>query len=73
LASWLIKTSSMFIEQILECLKEDIKGHSNYANNIRRPKDNKNFVFMYLDPETNVGHPVSETFWKQFKDTKPSF
>ncbi|HEY8660786.1 MAG TPA: hypothetical protein VIL78_17250 [Hanamia sp.] len=71
LASCLIKTSAIFIEAILDSLYKDISADSHYYHNIRGAKGMNRPVMLFVDPATNMGSPIYEQIWKQFKDANP--
>jgi tetratricopeptide (TPR) repeat protein len=72
LSSWLIKKTFSEIERILDSVKIDLEGNSHFAQNLARPKGDKGFMIVSMNPETKFAEPMSKGIWKEYKKKKVS-
>lgn len=70
LSFWLIKTAAENMEIIFDGLVNEIRQKSNYYYNLRGFKGNNKLIMLHLDPATNTGTPLSENFWKEYKNSQ---
>lgn len=72
LSSWLIKKTFVEIERILDSVKIDLEGNSHFAQNLAKPKGDKGFMIVSMNPETKFAEPMSKGIWNQYKNGKGS-
>lgn len=70
LSSWLIKQTFKEIETILDTIKIDLENNSNFWKNLSKPKGDKGFMFVTMNPDTKFAEPASNGLWKEYKDKK---
>ncbi|MBS1520609.1 MAG: hypothetical protein JST50_06405 [Bacteroidetes bacterium] len=70
LASWLIKSTGNYIENLLESLVEEIKSNSNLHNNLHGAKGNNRLFLLSINDDNRTARPASEALWEQFKQKK---
>jgi len=73
LSSWLIKRSFIEIENILDAIKIDLEKDSHFHQNLIKPKDNRGFNLILVNPETNFAEPMSGGLWKEYKGKKGNY
>jgi hypothetical protein len=69
LSIWLFRQTADHMELLLDGLVDEIRQKSNYFHNLRGHKGKNTLILMQLDPDTNTAGPLSESFWKQYKET----
>ncbi|MFY0602771.1 MAG: hypothetical protein JXQ93_02395 [Flavobacteriaceae bacterium] len=70
LSSWLIKQTFAEIEKILDSIKIDLESNSKFHQNLSKPKGDKGFMIISMNPETKFAEPMSKGIWKQYKEKK---
>jgi hypothetical protein len=72
LSSWLLKESLVYIEKLLDGLRDELHKNSKFHQNLRKPKTENGFMIVMHDPKTNTVKPTSDGLWQQYKDRKAS-
>lgn len=70
LSSWLIKQSFKEIEKILDAIKIDLESNSKFQQNLAKPKGEKGFMIITMNPETKFAEPMSKGIWMEYKNIK---
>lgn len=69
-SSWLIKQSFKEIETILDAIKIDLENNSKFQQNLAKPKGEKGFMFITMNPETKFAEPMSNGIWFEYKNKR---
>jgi hypothetical protein len=70
LSSWLIKQSFEEIEIILDAIKIDLENNSKFHQNLSKPKGEKGYMIISMNPETKFAEPMSNGIWNEYKERK---
>ena len=70
MSSWLIKQSFDEIETILDSIKLDLENNSKFHQNLAKPKGDKGFMIITMNPETKFAEPMSNGIWNEYKEKK---
>ena len=58
------------IETILDSIKIDLESNSKFHQNLSKPKGDKGFMIISMNPESKLAEPMSNGIWKQYKEKK---
>jgi hypothetical protein len=70
LSSWLIKQSFEEIEIILDAIKINLENNSKFHQNLSKPKGEKGYMIISMNPETKFAEPMSNGIWNEYKERK---